>query len=72
MPLLNDMARCHGIKKIDENRATGVRFEWQCTRRKTCARYVERNQGEPRTMIYAYLCSEGDDSYIPAEKANDT
>ena len=70
MPLLNDKARCQGVKKIDENRATGVRFEWQCTRRKTCARYVERYQGGPRTMTYAYLCDGEDDMYIPAGKPN--
>ena len=65
MPLLNDMARCAG-EKPEQNMDYGV-----CTRRNDCSRYVERNTGGPRTMTYAYLCSEGDDMYIPTEKPND-
>lgn len=67
--LLNDMARCQGLYRTEI--MAGVDHSWVCKRRNTCARYVERNQGGPRTMTYAYLCSEGDDSYIPAEKPND-
>ena len=72
MPLLNDMARCHGLKKLDENRATGVCFEWLCTKRAKCARYVERHTGSDRTPYFEYLCRINDESYIPAEKPNDT
>lgn len=66
MPLLNDMARCEGGEQL---LPTGTYAP--CYRRETCARYVERYTGGPRTMTYAYLCSEGDDSYIPAEKPHD-
>ena len=65
MPLMNDMARCMGDMHLP---TTG---RWICDRRETCARYVERHQGGPRTMTYAYLCSEGDDNYIQAEKCRD-
>lgn len=61
MPLLHDMARCQGEKELPSNRTQ------LCIRRNHCARYVERNQGGPRTMKYWYLCSEGDDNYIPVK-----
>lgn len=64
MPLLYDMARCQGHK-------TNADTETLCAFRYSCARYVERHQGGPRTMTYAYLCADGDDSYIPAEKDRD-
>jgi hypothetical protein len=60
--LLNDMARCHGDTHLN---TTG---RWLCDKRETCARYVERNTGGPRTMQYAYLCLYGADLYIPVEK----
>lgn len=65
MPLLYDMARCQGTFET-----RGQKVINYCPRRRECARYVERNQGGPRTMTYAYLCSEGDDSYIPVEINN--
>lgn len=65
MPLLNDMARCQGRKKMSRD------TDLICGSRQSCARYVERLDGGPRTMAYAYLCSDGDDRYIPAEKPND-
>lgn len=71
MPLLNDMARCQGVDKVHSDKVSGVYFEFICTIRNHCARYIERNQGGPRTMTYAHLCCEGDDSYIPTEKPND-
>lgn len=63
--LANDMARCEGEKSTPDER-----YLWVCYRRETCARYVERDTGGPRTMQYAYLCDE-DDMYIPAEKPNE-
>lgn len=59
--LLNDMARCIGEKPAHFMNY-GV-----CTRRHECARYTERNSGGPRTMMYAYLCDDGD-MYIPVKK----
>lgn len=61
MPLLYDIARCQGAL---EDKTTGYANVWTCDRRETCARYIERNQGGPRTMTHANLCSEGGDSYI--------
>lgn len=72
MPLPNDMGRCHGVNKIEHDKTNGAYFSWICPHRKHCARYVERNQGGPRTMIYAYLCTDGEDNYIPAEKQHDS
>lgn len=69
MPLLNDMARCQGVNKIDHDKTNGVYFSWICTHRKHCARYVERNRGDARTPRHQYLCEEGD-MYIPVENLN--
>ena len=33
-----------------------------------CDELLENIEGGPRTMTYAHLCCEGDDSHIPAEK----
>lgn len=65
MPLLNDMARCEGWRETK-----GQKVVSYCPRRRECARYVERRQGGPRTMTYAYLC-DADDRYIPVEKPNE-
>lgn len=65
MPLLNDVGRCFGMHHAN------LESSFTCDRRETCACYVERNQGGPRTMTYAYLCGDGDDNYIPAEKDRD-
>jgi len=64
MPLLNDMARCQGEMAHPSNRIK------LCTRRYSCARYLERNWCGQNAPHYAYLCEEGD-MYIPAEKPND-
>ena len=65
MPLPNDIGRCQGSKDLRHN-VIAI-----CDRRETCARYVERHTGSERTPNFAYLCIEGDDSYIPAEEPND-
>lgn len=65
MPLLYDVARCLGMQHA------ALESSFTCDRRETCARYVERKQGGPRTMTYANLCCDGDDMYIPAEKCRD-
>lgn len=67
MPILNDMARCDGEKVV--GRFVDERTQAICEKRETCARYVERNTGGPRTPHHHYLCDEGD-MYIPAEKPN--
>lgn len=64
MPLLNDMARCMGYLNVNGE-------EYQCEKRETCARYVERRQGGPRTGRFAYICLDGVDEYIPVEKPNE-
>jgi hypothetical protein len=68
--LLNDMARCEG-QKYDQERRCAAWPIYVCNRRETCARYVERNTGGPRTMSYSYLCDlqkTAGDMYIPVKK----
>ena len=58
MSLLHDVCRCLGEQ-------TAIHT---CTRRESCARYVERNNGGPRTPYSMFLCPGQDDyfqNYIP-------
>lgn len=64
--LLNDMARCMGSKDLRHNVIA------LCDRRETCARYLERGSGGPRTPHHPYLCDDEGDMFIPVEKDGKT
>lgn len=63
--LMNDMARCMGMTQ------TFCGMPVFCPWRQKCARFVDQDTGGPNTVKFAYLCEEGNDSYIPTEKPRD-
>jgi hypothetical protein len=62
MRLPNDVGRCLGLSVVGSKIGTIV-----CDRRKTCARYLQRNTGGERTPYTTMMCHDGVDAYIRQE-----